>query len=463
MICLNTLKNICIWFILLSTFSGPLVCFAQGSKDVVSTGQSGVLVNSGSANTSNNGLKQDISHTIATQINDLLPIPQGQFLGSEYWRWFLCALSLLILLIMRTLIVRYLFKWLHRLTGMTDTDLDDKLIEVLTKPFRGLIWVIGIYTTVGWLNVSESVNMMILTCYRIALIILVTWGLGQSVKVIAEILAKFASKTPSKLDDYVVPFVARLIKMGTYSVGALLVIQEFGVNVAGIIAGLGVGGLAFALAAQDTLANWFGAVMIYTDRPFEVGDRIKTSQLEGVVEEVGLRSTQIRTFSQTVVSIPNRQIANEVIENFTKMDKRRISMKVGVTYDTTPAMLEESVERIRDILRNHKGVDQSFWLVKFTEFGDSALEIFIYYFTLTIHWEEYLSIKQDINLQIMQRLNTIGVEFAFPSMSIYQASNDPDHISKLDAQARRLFASRTIQVNDIREDMVAPSEGNADG
>lgn len=203
--------------------------------------------------------------------------------------------------------------------------------------------------------------------------------------------------------------------------------------------------------------------MIYTDRPFSVGHWIKTSQLEGVVEEIGFRSTRVRTFAQTVVSIPNRLLADEVIENFSKMPKRRISFKIGVTYDTTPAMLEESIERIRDILRDHPDVDQSFWLVKFTEFGDSALEIFLYYFTDTTDWERYLSIKQEINLRIMQRLQGIGVQFAFPSMSIYQSHVDTEELARLDAQARRLFAARTPEMIDLRESQVAPSEGNAEG
>lgn len=397
------------------------------------------------------------------EIAKFFPQAKTLFLGSAYWRWFLAGLTLAFLLLMKRFLLAKLLAWFKKLSGKTENTFDDQVVELLNQPLSYFVLISGSYAAINWIHLPHSIETLSTFIYRLSLIILGTWFIARLVELSSKFFEDLAAKTSSTLDDYVVPFVSRIIKMATYAIGGMLVIQEFGVNVAGIIAGLGVGGLAFALAAQETLANWFGAIMIYTDRPFEVGHWIKTSQFEGVVEEVGLRSTRIRTFAQTVVSIPNRQIAVEVIENFNKMQKRRISLKLGVTYDTTPAMLEESVERIRDILRNHEEVDQSFWLVKFTDFGDSALEIFVYYFTLTTNWEEYLSIKQEINLRIMQRLNAIGVEFAFPSMSIYQASSDLEATAKLDAQARRLFSARTPEVNDVREEMTAPSEGNADG
>ena len=400
---------------------------------------------------------------IETELSQFFPQAKTLFLGTASWRWIFAGLSVLILLLMKRFMLTKLLKWFKTLSGKTENTFDDQVVELLNKPLSCLLMIVGIYGSSNWINLSESLERFINFCYRISLIILFTWFLVCLIELSTKFLEDLAAKSSSTLDDYVVPFVSRIIKIATYSIGGMLVIQEFGINVAGIIAGLGVGGLAFALAAQETLANWFGAIMIYTDRPFEVGHWIKTSQFEGVVEEVGLRSTRIRTFAQTVVSIPNRQIAVDVIENFNKMQKRRISLKLGVTYETTPAMLEESVERIRDILRNHEEVDQSFWLVKFTDFGDSALEIFVYYFTLTTNWEEYLSIKQEINLRIMQRLKAIGVEFAFPSMSIYQAVSDPEQTSKLDAQARRLFSARAPEVVDHRKNMTAPSESNADG
>ena len=400
-----------------------------------------------------------ISETLSHQ----MPGATQSLLGSESWRWVMFAISILFLFALRAIFIKLVISWATKLTGKTKNQFDDQLVVLLERPIELLIVAVGFYSALKWLNLNQDLAHYLYLSYRLILIALITWAIGRSMSVVSHLMTQWTAQTESTLDDYIAPLVSRLLRITVYVVGALLMLQEFGVNVAGIIAGLGVGGLAFALAAQDTLANWFGALMIYTDQPFRVKDWIKTTQLEGVVEEIGLRSTRIRTFANTVVSVPNRQIANEVIENFSRMQKRRISYKIGVTYDTTPAMLEESVERIRDILRGHEEVDQSFWLVKFTEFGDSALEIFIYYFTKTTDWEEYLSIKQDVNLRIMQRLNSIGVQFAFPSMSIYQTNSDPEALSDLDAQARRLFAARIPQATDHRESRTAPSDDNADG
>jgi MscS family membrane protein len=423
-----------------------------------------------------NALAQDTqpSVKIATQsvewmtsleswIHQTFPWVQQRMFGNSLWRWILFALTLMIFLALRKLIQGRLTKWLLRLTGKTKSSIDDHLLEALTPPLSKFVMTLGLYLGLCCLELPVAMCLVITMIYRITVIMIVGWALTRAVSVLTPLIQAFTARDGTPTDTYLAPMILRFVRIVIFGLIVVLILQEFGVNVAGLIAGLGVGGLAFALAARDTLANWFGAIMIYTDRPFSVGHWIKTSQLEGVVEEIGFRSTRIRTFAQTVVSIPNRIIADEVIENFSKMPKRRISFKIGVTYDTTPAMLEESIERIRDILRDHPDVDQSFWLVKFTEFGDSALEIFLYYFTDTTDWDRYLSIKQEINLRIMQRLNGIGVQFAFPSMSIYESQMDSEELSRLDAQARRLFASRTPDMIDLRESQVAPSEGNAEG
>ena len=393
-------------------------------------------------------------------IEQLWPWSHHLFLNSELWRWSLCAITALLSLVCYKLIRYVLMSWLAQLTDKTESKLDDELLEALRLPLSRAIILSGYYLSLEWINLYASLEWSITLIYRISIIMTLGWSLRRMIVALTPWIRSFTSAD----DQYITPMITRLLNVIVNTLTLMLILQEFGINVSGIVAGLGVGGLAFALAAKDTLANWFGALMIYTDRPFTIGNWIKTSQLEGVVEEIGLRSTRIRTFSKTVVTIPNRIIADEVIENFSKMPKRRISFKVGVTYDTTPAMLEESVERIRDILRDHSDVDQSFWLVKFTEFGDSALEIFIYFFTDTTDWERYLTVKQDINLQIMQRLHAIGVQFAFPSVSVYQSQVDSEELSRLDARARRLFAGRRhSEPEDQHESQMAPSESNADG
>jgi MscS family membrane protein len=395
-------------------------------------------------------------------LSDAAPWALASVLGSEVWRWVMLAATLALVLGARRLVMNLLMKGLRRLTGRTDTRIDDQLIEALDPPLAWFVLAFGVYLALLWPNVSDGVQGLVNSGYRLAVIVIVGWALVRSVDILTDILSALAEKTGSELDNYLVPLVGRVLRAVLVGIVIVIALQELGINVTGLVAGLGVGGLAFALAAQDTVANWFGALMIYTDRPFETGDWIKTSSLEGVVEDIGLRSTRVRTFAKTVVSVPNRQLADDTIENFSRMPRRRVNFKLGVTYATTPAMMQEAIERIRDLLREHPDVDQTFWLVKFTEFGDSALTILVHFFTNTTDWERYLSIRQEINLAIMHRFAEIGVEAAFPSTSVYMAEPDADAISAFDAKATALFAARRGSM-DIHESQTAPSEDNAEG
>jgi len=199
-----------------------------------------------------------------------------------------------------------------------------------------------------------------------------------------------------------------------------------GYSISGLLASLGIGGIAIAMAAKDTIANVFGSIMILVDRPFAIGDWVKTSEFEGVVEEIGFRSTKIRTFERTLVNVPNSALANMVIDNIDARNERRIKMRIGLTYDTTPAQMEAAIAGIEAILRDHPGVDQSYKLVKFDEFADSSLSIFLYYFSASKVWAEYLQVRQEINLQIMQLLESLDLEFAFPTQTVHLQKESSD-------------------------------------
>lgn len=403
-----------------------------------------------------------MADAIEVWLADAAPWALVSVIGAEVWRWVMLAATLLLFVVARRLAMRLLMKGLRRLTGKTETRVDDQMIEALDPPLGWFVLTFGIYVSLLWPDFADGPQSVINQVYRLSVIAIIGWALVRSVNILTDVLSTVAEKTDTELDDYLVPLVGRVLRAVIVGIIAVIVLQELGINVAGIVAGLGVGGLAFALAAQDTVANWFGALMIYTDRPFETGDWIKTSSLEGVVEDIGLRSTRVRTFAKTVVSVPNRQLADDTIENFSRMPKRRVSFKLGVTYSTTPAMMEEAIERIRDLLRGHPEIDQTFWLVKFTEFGDSALTILVHFFTNTTDWERYLSIRQDLNLAIMHRFAEIGVEAAFPSTSVYMENPDDAEIARLDARAKRLFASRQA-AHDIHESQTAPSSDSSDG
>ena len=213
--------------------------------------------------------------------------------------------------------------------------------------------------------------------------------------------------------------------------------QNLGYSISGLLAGLGIGGLALAMAAKDTLSNLFGSVTIFSDQPFQVGDWIKVNDHEGVVEAVGFRSTRIRTFYKTEVSIPNSVVANATIDNFSRMQRRRVSTTLGFTYETTPDQMEKVLAGIRNVLKKTKGVNQDFYMVSFTGFGASALEVLLYYFTDTTVWTEYVEIRERVNLAIMRATEKAGVEFAFNSMSVYLRSGEQGQVPKLEVISKK--------------------------
>jgi len=344
------------------------------------------------------------------------------FLGIPATRWLLAVLVLFATLVIQKLFVVGLNRIVRHLSARTTTQLDHVLLNSSEKPAAWLILIIGIIATLHTLKPPAEtwpIIALVDQIGRVATIVIGTWFLWRLLEAISGYLVERAKKTESPLDDQLVPFVTKTLKIFMVITAVLVAAQNMGYSISGLIASLGIGGIAVAMAARDTIANVFGSIMLLVDRPFTVGDWIKTSEFEGVVEEVGFRSTRIRTFAKTLVNVPNATLANMVIDNIDARSMRRIKMRIGITYSTTPAQMQKAIEGIEDILKKHPGVDQNFSLVKFDEFEDSSLSIFLYYFSKSTNWVEYLQVRQEVNMQMMQLLEKLGLEFAFPSRSIY--------------------------------------------
>jgi MscS family membrane protein len=226
---------------------------------------------------------------------------------------------------------------------------------------------------------------------------------------------KLINKKQSALEKLVV----KIIKIFMVIIGFITISQEWGYNVSGFLASLGLLGMAFALAAKDTVANLFGSFVIFTDKPFKVGDWIKTSDIEGVVEDIDIRSTKIRTFAQALVTVPNATLANSAILNWSAMGKRRIKINIGLTYDTTVTQLQKIINDIKFMLKKHPDIHQDVIHVYFSAFEDSSLNIFCYYFTKTTSWDKFMKVREDTYFKIMQIIKDNGSSFAFPSRSVY--------------------------------------------
>jgi MscS family membrane protein len=337
-------------------------------------------------------------------------------------RWLMACITLFATVVAQRVVISAFTQIARKVTARTKTILDDVLLTAAGQPASKLILVIGIMLTVHVLQPpAETFPIIgfIDQAGRILTIVIGVWFLWRMIEGLAVYFTARAKQTDSSLDDQLVPFVAKTLRMFLIMTAVLVVAQNMGYSISGLLASLGIGGIAIAMAAKDTIANIFGSIMLLIDRPFRVGDWIKTSEFEGVVEEIGFRSTRIRTFARTLVNVPNSQLANMVIDNIDARSERRIKMRIGLTYDTTPAQMNAAIEGIENILCNHPGVDQSYKLVKFDEFEDSSLSIFLYYFSSSKVWGEYLQVRQEVNMEIMAMLQDLGLEFAFPTRTLH--------------------------------------------
>jgi MscS family membrane protein len=326
----------------------------------------------------------------------------------------------LLTLFLRGFLTKTLFASLRRIAAKTRFEHDDRFLDALEKPTASFILVLGIYMATVTLPLDEEWMDVIETLFRGISIFIVFWGLFRLADVTVDVMASVSSASATDSFRGFGNLVKKSLRIFIIIVGVVMVIDNLGYNIGGILATLGIGGAAFAFAAKDTIANLYGSVALALDRPFQEGDWIQVgSVVDGDVEEIGLRSTKVRTWPKTVISIPNAVLANEMINNWSRMPKRRIKQVVGVTYETSPDTMEQIVEAIRELLRQDEGVNQDFILVNWTDFGSSSLDILVYYFTSTTKWLEHMDIRQRINVKIAKAVEAHGSSVAFPTRTLY--------------------------------------------
>ena len=339
-------------------------------------------------------------------------IPLGNIIGAVF--------SFFFFLLLRKLFATLIIRVLHPFTKRTKTYYDERILSALKGPLSFVFIIIGIRLFFALLFLeTDFINHIISSL----IIFNVFWAIYELTFALRGGIYHFTAKLNPELSYEVGNFILAIIRAIVIAIGAGSLLQVWGINVAGLVAGLGIGGLAFALAAKDTAANLFGSVALLFDKSIRIGEWIKIGNVEGVVEDIGMRTTKIRSFGKSLVMLPNQVIANSPIENFSRRGVRRIKMTIGLTYGTNSEQIANIVEDIKTMLRSHKGIAQKeTMLVNFKSFGDSSLDIFIYTFTNTANWAKYMDIKEDINLQIMKIVEENNSSFAFPSQSIYVES-----------------------------------------
>ncbi len=342
----------------------------------------------------------------------------------DYEAWQLLGLLLLVLLstvgsrLVRALVERRLPAWMKR-WGVVTTG------ETLSQLARPLGWLAGaaaFAVLLPELRFAVGTARVLSVALRLVAAVAGVLVAYRLVDVAALRLEQRAIRTEGKMDDQLVMLVRKAAKTVVVAVGIIFVLQNLSVDVTSLLAGLGIGGLALALAAKDTAANVFGSVALFLDGPFYVGDWIVAAGVEGTVVEMGLRSTRILTFYNSVISVPNSVLAVANIDNMSRREYRRYTTRLAIAYHTTPAQVEAFVEGIRAIIAGHPDTRKDYYEVHFVEFGPSALQIMVYTFFKVATWSDELQAKHQLNLEFIRLAESLGVEFAFPTQTLHVAT-----------------------------------------
>lgn len=341
------------------------------------------------------------------------------------------------LIVFMTMLVNYfsnrLFRRLHLRFMQTDTVWDDLLLSAARRPIAALIWLFGAAWALEVIDRQTGTLLMDVVdpMRRIGVIVLITWFLIRLIRR-GEAALVSPDKVKTPMDQTTVGAIGKLLRLSIIITTALVVLQSFGYSVSGVMAFGGIGGIAVGFAAKDILANFFGGLMIYLDRPFKVGDWIRSpdKNIEGTVEEIGWRQTRIRTFDKRPLYVPNATFASISVENPSRMTNRRIYETIGVRYDDV-SRVKEIVADVHAMLSQHEEIDQDQTLiVNLNSFGASSVDFFIYTFTRTTNWVRFHAIKQDVLLRIIDIIEARGAEVAFPTQTLHLASV-PEAVDRL--------------------------------
>lgn len=369
----------------------------------------------------------------------------------EDWQWLFLLLIVMIGLIIDNLIPLIIGKILR--FWFRHSFLADKsgLIPSISRPF-GFLAMSGFWWLIlGTSGLELNILNVLLTAVKFMTAAGIVWCAYRAVDIVSEFVNKKAGDTESRMDDMLVPFVRRTLKVIVTIFGIIFVASNININVTSLVAGLGIGGLALALAAQDTLANLFGSITVLFDRPFQVGDWVVIGgDIEGTVEELGFRSTRIRTFYNSLITVPNSKLISTHVDNLGERRYRRIKAVLSITYDTPPNTIEAFCEGIRELIRNHPYTRKDYYHVWLNAFNNSSLDVLLYCFVKTPDWATELREKHRLFLDILRIAKELGVEFAFPSQMTYMAKDkEPTPVFPEDEDISTFVSSRRESAGDL--------------
>jgi MscS family membrane protein len=347
---------------------------------------------------------------------------KAKLLDMAMWQYLAILLILFVGVITRKLIQVIVANRIRNFAERREQAWATSLIDVFASPGATLVMAAMMALSYQYLGLPLWAGAAINVASRLLVVVSIVWALYRLVDVLSAHMAMKAEATETKLDDQLVPLIRKTLKGLTVVAGFLFILQNLNVNVGSLLAGLGIGGVAVALAAKDTVANFFGSIMIFIDRPFQIGDWVVIDGAEGIVEEVGFRSTRIRTFYNSVITVPNAKFTEAKIDNYGAREYRRCFVTLGVTYDTTPEQMQAFVEGIRAVIQANAFTRKDYYEIHMSGFGDSSLNVMVYFFFKVASWSEELRERHNVFLEIMRVAKDVGVSFAFPTQTLHVES-----------------------------------------
>lgn len=291
------------------------------------------------------------------------------------------------------------------------------------NPLRIFLGILGIYIAILFLkqalNLSDEVMKVVATIFKIISVIVFAKGFAESLTPKSSFVKRIKERNTKNVEDSMLDFILKIARALIYIIAGFIVITLLGINLNGLVAGLGIGGVIVTLAAQDTAKNLFGGMVIFIDKPFSVGDWIEMSPFEGTVEDITFRSTRVRTFENSLVNIPNSVISNSSIINWSKMEKRRYKTNLCIQIDTPLEKLEKFEKRVKEMLQEREGIYDDSIIVKFDEIKDNGINILVCSYTDSIDYPSYLAEKENINCKIMKILREENIELAYDTKTVY--------------------------------------------
>lgn len=304
-----------------------------------------------------------------------------------------------------------------KITSKTKTKIDDIIVDMIEEPVVLALTIVGLWYGLHRLEFSDGWYEWMGKVYHILITINITWLVARLIDaIIEEYIVPLTEKTESDLDDQIIPIVRKGLRSSIWILGVIVALNNAGYDVTALIAGLGIGGLALAMAAKDSVSNIFGGLMIFTDKPFKIGDRIKVGGFDGTISEIGIRTSRMKTLEGRLVTIPNSQFTGNMVENVSAEPTRKVILNLGLTYDMTADQMEKGINLLKEISAANNDIEDNI-LVSFNAFGDFSLGIlFIYYIKKD---SDILDTQTAMNLEILRKFGENGLDMAFPTQTIY--------------------------------------------